>query len=237
MITSPNPTAAEAFMSRVSSQQELQHPRTEGLHVSDLVYCRRKAWYRLHGFEEAPRTIDNQLQLLLGTALGALFEEHFESEVGVTIHLPSADVHGTADLVERGPDGRVTLVGEIKESRSGSNKPVEAMGYYVEQIASYCLGFACEDARLYIAHLLGDYSGPKLPNFRAHDVHFSSDELIDWEAELERRAEQAMAAQKPSCIGTHWVFECSGCGYNIDQGGPCPGGQGYTRGFFTKDAA
>jgi CRISPR/Cas system-associated exonuclease Cas4 (RecB family) len=223
-----NARAGATLLQEVADAQEQKTQRLEGPHVTDIVFCRRKGWYRLHGYEAAPREADVNLQMLLGTAFGALLEEQRHSEVPVELSTRFTVVHGTIDILEVSPDGEPVRVVEIKESRSSSAKPLAMLGYYLEQVATYCLATGIPDARLHICHLLGDYKGPKRPVFNTWDIRFSEQELLAWRLEVEDRAAQLVAPEPPPALYSHWSFECEGCAYQKI----CPGGQGYEMGWF-----
>lgn len=227
-----NPTAGAALLEEVTCAHEAKLGRIPGVHVTDLVMCRRKAWYRLHNYQPAEREAETNLQMLLGIALGALLEEQRHSEVPVVLPLwvdgVEVEVYGTIDILEVGSAGRPVRVIEIKESRSSSAKPLFQQGYYLEQVASYCLASGTPEGRLHVAHLLGDYKAAKQPVMNTWDMTFSDEELQAWADELTDRLRQVMADTPPSTIYTHWSFECKGCAYAH----LCPGGQGYELGFF-----
>jgi CRISPR/Cas system-associated exonuclease Cas4 (RecB family) len=225
----PNQTAGAALLEEVGRAHEAAIGRLPGLHVTDLVMCRRKAWYRLHGYPAEERSAESNLQMLLGTAFGALLEAQRNSEVSVVLDLDGTPVHGTIDILELQSDGAPVRVVEIKESRSSSTKSLAKLGYYTEQVAAYCLATGLQAGRLHICHLLGDWRAAKRPMLNTWDLYFSGPELAAWYEELRQRAAQVLHPLPPSVDHTHWNFECEGCSYHEH----CPGGQGYDMGWFT----
>jgi PD-(D/E)XK nuclease superfamily len=223
-----NDQAGATLLEDVIRHQEARTIRKDGVHVTDVVMCRRRAWYRLHDYPAAAHPAAVNLQMLLGTALGALLEELHHSEVPVTLETPAATIHGTVDILELGPEGEPVRVVELKESRSSSKKPLAALGYYTEQVGAYCAAVGVPSGRLHICHLLGDYTGPKRPILNTWDLTFSARELAAWEAELALRTAQVVGERPPPADYTHYSFECEGCAYRAH----CDGGDGYTTGFF-----
>jgi CRISPR/Cas system-associated exonuclease Cas4 (RecB family) len=230
MQISENPRAAEAMIRQAHATHEARSPRAEGLHVSDLIYCLRKAWYRRAGVP-APDLHPDELQvLLLGHSQHVLLQCEGERERPITLALGGETVHGTVDLLLHGK-----LPVEIKTTRTSSKKaPQLTAPHYLEQLAAYCLGLRNRSGRLAVWHLHGDYGQHRLPQLKVWDVTFTARELERWEAELSRRV-TLVTTDTPPAPGDHYDWECRYCPFHEARGGPCPGGPGREAPFFVDD--
>lgn len=230
MIYTENPVAADILIDTVWRSRQLAHAREEGVHVSDLIYCLRKAWYRQHGYPEPELPPQVKLKMLLGEGLGTLLENG-DGEIKAGLRTPYGVLHGTIDLLQKDGD---TIVCELKETRSSSNKSPFDFPHYLEQIASYCVLLETRRARLVSAHLLGDWKGSKEPVMKCWELEFTAAELAAWERELvARMAAVVQPAVLPSPY-EHYQWECKDCAFNIVNGGECETGPG-RGGFFHSD--
>lgn len=71
----------------------------EGIHISDLIYCLRKAWYRRQPGYEQDLTDDSILYFVRGRSLGDLIEKMFPKREFIVEH---DGVIGTIDAVDEG---------------------------------------------------------------------------------------------------------------------------------------
>lgn len=240
MIVHDNPAAARELISRANAYNIATHPREEGLHVSDLIYCRRKAWYRKQRRAANPEfeeyDTDTLVMFLLGHGYHALLEQGIEERKVVLMfaaHDRDVAVHGTIDGEVR-PDGSPH---EFKTTRYSSNKPIEEMIHYVEQVASYALGLGVDHGQLSIIFINGAYnrggSGMK-PTIKTLDLTFSEPEMDNWYLELGRRV-AALLQPTPPPLPCHRTWECQYCPFSSKNGGPCPGGPGEQRHWFMQE--
>src|SRR3954467_8123632 len=118
MILRENPAAAAAMIAAAKATQALAHPRAEGIHVSDLIYCLRKAWYKRNGYTE-PESVEQDTMFLMGQGHHGLLQCEGEYEKAIPLALAGETVHGTVDLCL--PDGTPV---EIKTTRYSANKDV-----------------------------------------------------------------------------------------------------------------
>lgn len=232
MILQENPAAARAMIETAKAAQDAAHPRAEGLHVSDLVYCLRKSWYQRNGYI-GPSNPQDDVILLMGQGHHGLIQNcsGIAVELPVELELAGVTVHGTVDLVQAGP-----LPVEIKTTRSSAKKDVASQSaHYIEQLASYVLALGVTRGRLAIWHLNGDYSkGPASnPQLRVWDVEFERVELASWKRELTRRVIE-LEDGRPF-LPAHYGWECKYCPFHEDKGGPCAGGPGRELPFFAQD--
>lgn len=246
MIIKQNPRAASALLRLADEHRKGTHPRAPGLHVSDLIYCRRKAWYRRHF--PLPEVLDEDTLalFLMGQGHHAVFQRCVpEKEEQLTLHFPHPG--GDCFIVTGTPDMNLPdapkLPGEIKTTRMSVNKePVAGAPHYIEQVASYCLARDVHKCRLYVYHLNGGYGkgkGGMKPKMIAWDIRFTPEELDAWRDELTLRAFQVEhgngAGGPPDAPGTHYKWECGYCPYNSLHGGPCPAPMGTSVGTFGTD--
>jgi hypothetical protein len=241
VIVTENPAAAAELIRRANAYNTALHPREEGLHVSDLIYCRRKSWYRRQaraktGVGEEYDT-DTLVMFLLGHGYHALLEQG-EEERKVVLELRYSEhvwiaVHGTIDGEVR-EDGSPH---EFKTTRYSSNKSIEEMIHYVEQVASYALGRGTNHAQLSVIFINGSYNkggtGMK-PTIKTFDLDFTDQELREWRLEQTRRAVQLLSPDPPE-LPCHRTWECGYCPFNQKVGGPCPAGPGLQRHWFAQD--
>jgi CRISPR/Cas system-associated exonuclease Cas4 (RecB family) len=200
-----------------------RHPRAPGLHMSDLIYCLRKAWYRRKGYPEPEQ--DNDAILLLGHGAHAILAGDGR-EVSGTLQFDGVEpIHWNMDRV-----WDETPV-EDKTTRAGSNKPIA--DHYVEQLAGYCV--AEEKTRGYLAiwHLLGDRKGPQTPEtpvLKVHEIEFSQEELAEWRRELHTRA-LLVTDKAPPPLGDNYGWECGYCPFGPKGSQVCPGHPGRDQGL------
>jgi hypothetical protein len=235
VILRENPDAAVAMIAAAKAARAAAHPRAEGLHVSDLVYCLRRAWYRRHGYPE-PESIEQDTIFLMGEGHHGLLQCQGEYEVPVQLDLDGITVHGTIDLIP--PDDVTT---EIKTTRYSANKDVaNGMAHYIDQLASYVLARGHTRGRLAIWHLMGDYNrkNGQPPLLRVWDIEFEPAELDAWRDELAVRADVVVNTDTdddPLFGAEHYTWECDYCPFNQTKGGPCPGGPGRDLPFFIQN--
>ena len=234
MKTTDNPKAAEALLRLADAHRKHETPREPGVHVSDLIYCRVKSWYRINLPEGTDEELSvEQLSLfLMGAGHHSVFQQCIPEKPGVLDLGIGVDVHGTPDLDL--PDDP-QLPGEIKTTRASAGKP--PADWYYEQLAAYCLMRGINRGRLYPYFVNGVYRPKMNPILRAIDVEFTPDEMLEWEKELAYRVGQVMGpvAPDPKDPETHYTWECGYCPLNMSNGGPCAGGPGHKVGFFVDD--
>lgn len=221
-----NPAAAEELVRLADEFSRERNPRAEGIHVSDLIRCRRQGWYALNGYEAPPHSTQTLLLFLMGQGHHAMLElGEPETHLEITTN-EGIRVTGTADRQESGG-----FPGELKTTRASAGKMKSPSDHYVEQAASYAVMQGVDRARIYVVFLLGDYKGAKLPKIKAWDLIFTRQELDDWRREMARRARLIVGPELPS-LDEHAMWECAYCPLAEKFGGPCPGGDGHSYQWF-----
>lgn len=220
--------AAELLIREAHEFLESLHPRAGGVHVSDIIRCRRQGWYRLNGYEVSPHSTQTLLLFLMGQGHHSLLEAG-TAEVSLEITYDGIRVTGNVDHMEEDDAGEYPA--EFKTTRASMKKMTVPSDAYVEQAASYAVMKGTNHARIYIVFLLGDYSGAKLPGIKAWDLVFSEQELGAWRREMARRAVVLSGSELPS-LAEHQEWECKYCPFAERVGGPCPGGEGTKHQWF-----
>lgn len=229
MKLTENAVAAEVLIHLAWEAQEAGRDRLDGVHVSDIVLCPRKAWYKRTG--KPPRyTPDDKILFLSGTGLHAVLQEisrlpavSVEIEVPARYVTPGVLIHNTVDLLLRDHISDEEIPCEIKSTRGSAGKPVESSSHYIEQIACTCVILGYTRARLYILHLNGDYKTRRTPILACWELEFDPAELARWETEMVRRHDLIVADTPPHPYEAY-RWECGYCPYSETKGGPCPGG-------------
>jgi len=236
MYVRENPVLAKRVLQEALGRVNAR-PRAQGLHVSDLIYCLKKAWYRRNGVAPDMGTDDDseaESILALGHGHHAVLQPPAGSEMGFAFLLPSGEqVFGTIDVYWPQSD-LWQWPTEIKSTRYSSNKDaVYGTPHYLEQLASYLLAMRETRGQLLVWHLLGDYKEHRSPKLKAYDVFFEQSEMDSWRLELERRADVVLSSQEPDVFGeNHYDWECKYCEWHVKKGGPCAGGPGRIAPFF-----
>jgi hypothetical protein len=222
MLALENPAAAEELVREAWDYLQSLDPRS-GIHVSDLVNCRRQGWYQRNGYIAAPHSTQTLLLFLMGQGHHSLLEAGAK-EIRMRVDVDGIELIGTVDHMEEigTPD---EFPGEIKTTRASMGKMTIPSTNYIEQAASYAVMKGANHARIYVIFLLGDYKGAKLPAIKAWDLEFTDLELRNWRREMGRRAAVLAGPTVPS-LAEHRGWECDRCPFHERAGGPCPGSEG-----------
>lgn len=213
-----NPAAMDLKIREAHEYLESLSPREPGLHVSDLISCRRRAWYKREGYHVADHSTQTLLLFMLGQGHHAMLQAR-RQERKLTKYLAGVPVTGSVDDIGE-YDAGGEFPEEYKTTRAGSKKsPFPAM-HYVEQVASYAWMMGSNFARIFAFHLLGDRGRAAQPEAICFDLSFAEGELDTWGWELERRAHAVVGTDPPS-FAEHRNWECDYCPFNQKFGGPC----------------
>jgi hypothetical protein len=228
-----NPTYAEQIV-REAHDHLNQEPREPGYHVSDLIYCLRKSYYRRTQQDDSGGYRSKTAPMfLLGQAHHVLLQRG-APETKVKLVLAGFEVHGTVDRMDcdtiMSPDYapvRETAVPvELKSTRKSAAKPLEDSAIYLDQVATYCLATGSRHGRIVGWFMMGSYGNDRTPVVKAWDVWFDHDEMIAWESLLATRVCQLDLAlhthTPPPITNTGYIGECAYCEFNMSNGGPCP---------------
>lgn len=230
------PEEAHALITHARNIQERRNEREVGLHVSDIIYCARRGWYRMHGYQEKDRDDEASLMLLSGHMLQALLVPNTPEGKITWTSRRGYVLHGSVDVPMEMASGE-PYPGEIKSTRiSSAGRITTKKPEWFEQIGCYAVIYGFGAAIIHALHLLGDYTGFKGPKLRSYRVEFRADEMEDFEYEMDRRTDLVMGDDIPS-LHEHHHGTCELCPYHESiTGQPCPGGEGDWRLYFTDDS-
>lgn len=220
-----DPVAAVDILDRAHRSWEARRPRAPGLHASDLIYCRLKAWNKMHGVAGPAPTFQDILTWMIGNGYHEILEgagppEVREVEVRYVLrHLDMPAVkHGhqiatTLDLLDDDVLlGRVPT--EVKSTRASSREPIQiGKPEYIEQAYTYGLSNERPDhLRVAVAYLNGNYAPPR-PEFKVWTIEVEPGEYDAWEIELARRACTVMNQKREFVVPERYDWECGYCTY------------------------
>lgn len=134
----------------------------EGIHLSDLIYCSRKAYWRMKGM--APSATDKQC--LLWTTGYAFQHWLFPAEIEVPIQV---------DGIWCSPD--ISSGIEVKSTRQSSgNFDFDSMLHWKRQILGYCKALNKLEYDLVVMFVCGNYK-PPFPNLDCWHIVATQEEV------------------------------------------------------------
>lgn len=196
-----NPEKLQALFDAIRSRGKYDEVR-KGTHLSDLLYCNYKTYFRKKGLQ--PKQSDEQILLFtLGYALqyflfpknkekvyekdGILCRPDVENEYLMEVEIPLAEVKST----------RVSI----------NNFKLADSPHYVEQMAGYCVVKDVLECSLITFFVMGNYR-PPFPKAKVWDVKFTQQELDDyWETFLVRKTNLEWALKHNTLPQTHFRRE------------------------------
>lgn len=168
-----------------------------GIHLSDLIYCIRKPYFRKMGLSSLP---SNELCVLWMT--GYAFQAYmFPLDEEITIQVDG--INCTPDI----------LSGiEVKSTRQSSRKfSLEDMGHWKRQILGYCKALNKLEYDLVVLFLMGNYA-PPFPDIDCWHIGTTVEEVEDnWQEILTKRniLEEALKIgipPEPDCEDWEWSY-------------------------------
>jgi len=176
--------------------------KRKGWHVSDLITCPRRVYFREIGEYEFMQ----DERVLLYTA-GIAHHDLLEYLPLREIPVEKDGIRGTIDLI----GDRVT---EIYTTRASSKKSPEEFILKIEQLKSYLCMAGETEGDLMILFLMGDYAN-RTPDIKVYTMSCSKDELEEhWRKIVKRKnmLEYCIKNRKmPEEMGEGWM--CKNCGY------------------------
>jgi len=173
-----------------------------GWHVSELICCPRKTYFRRIGEFEF-MSDETALFFTAGRAYHDILEYLPFREVKVE----KDGIKGTIDLIA----DRVT---EIFTTRSSSKRPPDEFEIKIEQLKSYLCMTGRLDGDLMVFYIMGDYKD-KSVDIKVWTLSFEPFELeVHWDMILDRKRmieECIKNRQMPKEVGKNW--ECKRCGF------------------------
>lgn len=191
--------------------------RPSGIHLSELIYCLTKSWYkrRMPGFQP-----NEKETLLFSTGLGlesVMLRPH-QQQVAMRLD----DVHMTADFLT---DFSTVIPGEFKTTRRGTKRFIQdaledtVSEGWRKQVLGYMKGLSGYTGRvremiMAVLFLMGNYS-PPFPELMVWRVEATDEEVEEnWEWIKERRKVYAAyldTDDAPPSFQYNMPWECDDC--------------------------
>ena len=178
--------------------------KREGIHLSSLVFCLRKAWH-MYRIDQS----DKSRAEVLGatpdeTALVWVIGHSHEAIFGTSsIRGESTEKDGITYTPDfwRPEKGKLELV-EMKSTRKSANKGIEDIEHYMAQAAGYCAASGLTECCVFVLHLMGDYdrSHPPQAMLKVWRLKFTKAELTRWWNELKRRRDAVLSDEEPGML-------------------------------------
>lgn len=193
MKTQESKEKRQALFDSIRQRGHYDEPR-EGTHLSDLLYCNYKTYYRKKGLT-APLSDEQVMLFMTGYAFQYfLFPKNDEKTY-------------EKDGIICSPDVDEPLA-EVKSTRANMNKfRVEENQHYIEQCAGYCCVKEVLSCDLIVFFVMGNYA-PPFPDTKIFEINFTEEELEDyWLRFLVRREILEDALAKDTLPDPHFGYE------------------------------
>ena len=207
--------------------ERMDRDRGEEVHVSELIFCLRKAWLQRHGHKITP-DYDSILVFSVGLAMQAWLTGQLGDDVPVDL----LGIVGTPDYID--PDG---VINELKATYASAGRDITGTPHYFDQLASYAIMKGQTKGRLVVFYVNGYYNFQRKvkigTNERAvlkvFDVEWEQEELDEWWEEMQERKDVLLNATSIEEIplDLHYSWECGYCPFKDVL---CPGGGGRLEG-------
>lgn len=194
MIITKNPKLREEIYNNIRAT--VTKERT-GIHLSDLIYCSRKAYFRKLGLAPPP---SNELCVLWMT--GYAFQTYMfphDEEVPVLVD----GINCTPDI----PSGI-----EVKSTRMSSKKfDLDKVTQYKRQILGYCKALNKLEYDLVVLFVCGNYA-PPFPDVDCWHIQTTQEEVdANWDEVLQRAVKLQLALDnqvppEPDCMDWEWEY-------------------------------
>jgi len=194
MIISPNPELREKIYNNI---RDTVTKEREGIHLSDLNYCSRKAFFRRTGLSPQPTD-----ELCVMWMTGFAFQTYMfplEKEIPLVVE----GIICTPDI----SNGI-----EVKSTRQSSrNFDLESMEHWKRQILGYCKALNKLEYDLVVLFVCGNYA-PPFPDIDCWHIETTVEEVEDNWNELLRRKHNLLVAltegipPKPDCADWEWKY-------------------------------
>jgi len=187
----------EQFIRDLKEKMELEDKeRLSEIHVSDLVYCLKKAYFRRKGYEKV-ESRESLMTKSLGKGHHHLYEvlkDHLKE-----VEIKKFGVTGTIDMLGEYPV-------ELKTSRKNVNE-LDVPENYIRQIAYYCI--LTEKTVGYLIHI--NIIKPKVKVYRLDYSNVIEKYKAEFFERLER-LKKALEGSNPSVLeNTNYRWECRNC--------------------------
>lgn len=216
------------IINEVRRREQRDATRSGGVHVSDLVYCLRKAWLRGQpNYTEPEQSPSTTLLFATGKAIQAWLTGRLSDE-------PELHWDGITGTPDYRMDGVLT---EFKATYASAAREVRTTQNYLDQLACYMVMDGTMRGYLVVYYINGYYNWMRKKKvggdnergvLKAFIVEFASEAERDaWAMEMRRR--RALIQQATTLedipLTEHFTWECEYCPF---FGTDCPGGPGRT---------
>ena len=180
----------------------------EGIHLSDLLYCNYKTYYRKKGLT-APLSDEQVLLFMTGYAFQYFLfpktDERTYEKDGI-ICSPDVEDEYIAEI-------EIPLA-EVKSTRMNMNKfKVEDNQHYIEQCAGYCCVKEVLSCDLIVFFVMGTWH-PPFPGAEIFEINFTEEELEEyWDKFVVSKniLEEALESNTLPIVHTFYDWECKYC--------------------------
>ncbi len=194
MIISKNPELRDRIYDNIRDTVTGERP---GIHLSDLIYCSRKAYFRKIGLAPPP---SNELCVMWMT--GYAFQSYMfphDEEVPVVVD----GINCTPDI----PSGI-----EVKSTRRSSRKfNLDDVVQYKRQILGYCKALGKLEYDLVVFFVCGNYA-PPFPDLDCWHIETTQEEVdANWAEALQRAVKIQVALKdgvppEPDYMEWEWEY-------------------------------
>jgi len=217
MKTTKNDALTAALYRHVATSVSTER---EGWHLSDLIYCNYKTFYRKTG-QAPPPTREQMMMFWMGYA-AQFFLVPIKPEDARVIVIDGIQM--TPDFESIALGGYRIELAEMKSTRKSSrNFNPKNTPHYIMQMQGYCKGLGVTAADLIMYFIHGDYKGqPPTPTLDCWTIEFTQEEIdANWE-EMKRHRDILDAALKSGNPPDPFIqlgkWECGYC----ECGDMCP---------------
>lgn len=194
MIITKNPELRKQVFDTVRNNVVSER---EGTHISDLLYCLRKSYFRKKGL--SPEPTDEQCMLWI---TGYAFQAY--------LFPVDKEISQVVDNIWCTPDIPTGI--EVKSTRQSSKRfDLDSMEHWKAQILGYCKALGKLEYDLVVLFLQGNYS-PPFPNLDCWHIQTTQEEVDDNWGEFLFKAFQLEVALKenippePTCADWEWGY-------------------------------
>lgn len=212
MIIEDNKELTEQVYSWINQRmEELSGPRSGGIHLTELIYCLTKSFWKK--ISPLQNTDKENLTMMLGIGLErVIIPESYRA------------ISKTRDGVDYSPDfwtdPSSREMNELKTTRMSSKKTIERNfpETWIEQIKGYCFCEGKTEYGLAVVHIVGGYNATGFqPEIHSVKFIFEQSELQEyWDYIMYRKDAYIEAfARQVAPIPKKWnrAWECKNCAY------------------------
>ncbi len=202
-----NPEKRQALFDTIRARGHYDDVR-EGIHLSDLLFCNYKSYYRKKGLT-APLSDEQVLLFMTGYAFQYfLFPKKTYCDTGKEKTYEKDGIICSPDVEDEYITEIKMPLAEVKSTRMNMSKfRVEDNQHYIEQCAGYCCVKEVLSCDLIVFFVMGNYA-PPFPNTKIFEINFTEEELEDyWEEFLRRKDVLEEALKNDTLPDPHFGYD------------------------------